>query len=306
MTIKAACNLYTGINPHLNSLLQTPGTQDHVSLWEGFHSSHIGHIGDSLNEKLPSSYYAVSEQSLQIRIEDWQTGFSREQRRRPDVSIYGAASGDFSSSTVASVESFALDLIDTLVEDELYFTSIVIREQQSGDLVTRIELLSPANKPGYAAYFAYRQKRLETMSTGIPLVEIDFLHETLPVIESVPQYLIDANAFPYNAYVNDPRPSVKAGRLRVYGAQVGSKLPIVTIPLIGAESTALDLDAVYQHTFKVGRWGTRDYMDYSLQPARFHTYSPADQARILSHMGAIATAAANGVDLETWDGSTSG
>jgi hypothetical protein len=149
MPIQAARNLFAGVNPHLNSLLQTPGTPDLISLWEGFHAAHIGYLADTLNQTLPSTYYAVSEQSQQ--------------------------------ST-----------------EDPYFSSIVIREQQSGDVVTRLELLSPANKPGYAAYHAYRQKRIETLLTGVPLVEIDYLHETSPIQDRVPVYPDDADACAYN------------------------------------------------------------------------------------------------------------
>ena len=34
-------NPYTGISPHLNSLLQTPGTDEQPSLWRSFHAAYI-------------------------------------------------------------------------------------------------------------------------------------------------------------------------------------------------------------------------------------------------------------------------
>jgi hypothetical protein len=302
MTIKAARNLYAGVNPHLNSFLQTPGTAQKVSLWEGFHAAHIGYLADRLNQTLPPGYFALQEQSLQLWVADWQTGFSAEQRRKPDVGIYSAGAKPVAQPGMAASPTLVLDLMDTLDEDEQYFNSIVIREQDSGDLVTRIELLSPANKPGYSAFFAYRQKRLENLHSGLPLVEIDYLHEIPSVIDNLPRYPHEANAFAYNIYVSDPRPSMAAGSFRAYSSAVGSSLPTVSIPLIGAATVALELDGVYQETFNSGRWGTRPYLDYSVQPARFETYSPADQARILQRMAAIAAAVAHGDDLEAWQG----
>lgn len=65
MTIYAQTNLYTGVNPHLNSALQKRGTWTRPSLWEGFHSAQVGHIRLYLNRYLPPSYVAYSEQSLQ-------------------------------------------------------------------------------------------------------------------------------------------------------------------------------------------------------------------------------------------------
>lgn len=45
MAIQAARNLYAGINPHLNSLLQTRGTWERSpSLWPSFHTDHITDI----------------------------------------------------------------------------------------------------------------------------------------------------------------------------------------------------------------------------------------------------------------------
>jgi hypothetical protein len=97
---------------------------------------------------------------------------------------------------------------------------------------------------------------------------------------------------------------MREGRLRVYGVQVGDKLPTLPIPLIGAETCALDLDQVYQTTFISGRWGRRPYMDYSIQPPRIHTYTPRDQTHIAQRMAAILGASVAGLDLETWDGTS--
>ncbi len=62
-------NPYRGINAHLNSTLQTPGSEETgPSIWPGFHSAHVGNIMDFLNDQLPAHYVARSEQSLQVKV----------------------------------------------------------------------------------------------------------------------------------------------------------------------------------------------------------------------------------------------
>lgn len=58
-------NLYTGVNPHLNSLLQTPDSDDEPSHFLSFHAAFIGGILIYLNAHLPANYIALAEPSLQ-------------------------------------------------------------------------------------------------------------------------------------------------------------------------------------------------------------------------------------------------
>ena len=72
--------------------------------------------------------------------------------------------------------------------------------------------------------------------------------------------------------------------------------PPVKIPLAGEESLTFDFGAVYQHTYRVGRWGTM--VDYRQLPERFETYSPADKARIQQVITRVTKMAADGIDLD--------
>ena len=60
-------NQYNGINAHLQSLLQQDG-------WESFHSAHITHLTEAIDQLLPYGYYVVNEKSLQISAIDPRTG----------------------------------------------------------------------------------------------------------------------------------------------------------------------------------------------------------------------------------------
>jgi hypothetical protein len=171
-------------------------------------------------------------------------------------------------------------------------TAVVIYQQAEsgqhsllGNPITRIELLSPANKVGGSYYYAYLRRRREALIGGLPLVEIDYLHESRPPVFGLPAYPNDPRAYPYHVIISDPRlpPTVKA--VRAYGFGVDAPIPAVNIPLAGNEVAALALHEVYHFTFKAGRWG--DQVDYALEPERLHTYSPADQQRIRDRMAAL-------------------
>jgi hypothetical protein len=272
MPIQTLKNPYQGINAHLNSLLQTPGTDSSPSLWQSFHSSQIAHIADFLNGVLPPNYVALSEQSLQIRTEHLDG--ERLLQRTPDVAIYGYTSANpVTPTTTSAPVEFALE--QALDVEEHYVKAVVIRQVDEhtllGNVVARLELLSPSNKPGHSGYEAYRHGRNEALYSFIPLIELDYLHETLlPYNATRPQA--------YAIIISDPRPSVAVGRAKFFGFDVDTPFPPVDIPLAGSDTLPFDFGAVYQYTFERGRWGM--YADYSLPPARFETYSASDQKRI--------------------------
>ena len=290
-------NPYKGINAHVNSDLQTPGSEETgLSIWPGFHTQHMVHIADLLNENLPANYIARSEQSLQIKIQDDPEQPPRMHHPEPDISIYqreptGSPTAYSAVAELAAPSEFPLD--DTLDINEDFIKGVVIRQltdqDRTGKIVTRIELLSPSNKPGRAGYDAYRLNRNTALYSHTPLIELDYLHEQPPPMLNYPVYPRAEKSFPYNIFINDPRPSVREGRLRAYGFVVDQAFPPITIPLADEETIEFDFGAVYQQTFTRGRWGQQ--IDYTVPPVRLATYSPADQQRIAAVMERVKQAA---------------
>lgn len=282
-------NPYKGVNPHLQSWLQTPGTQFVSSKWPSFHTNHIGHIADFLNDNLPPNYIAHTEQSLQIRAEDFGTGEEAYSQRVPDVGICQRDSGASTGVATRQQEPRVITLEETLDLTEDFVPAVIIRqipgEEPLGTVVTRIELLSPSNLPGHTGYTTYRLGRADTLYAGVPLVEIDYIHELRPPMLKVPRYPRHPNSHPYNIYVSDPRPSIQEGRFTPYSCDVDEPFKPVFIPLSGDEVIEFDLGVAYHHTFVRGRWGT--YLDYEQLPLRFDTYSEADQERINARMATL-------------------
>lgn len=284
-------NPYPGVNAHLNSLLQTPGTRGQPSLWHSFHARHIGHIADALSEQLPDHYLALSEQSLQISDLD-SAGFEEIRFVIPDVDIFQMQDSKSAASIEVALKptwegSFA-EILDPPTQPRSVVIREVLPQQRLGRVVARIELLSPSNKRGGRHYASYRQKRVETISDGVPLIEIDYLHEIPSLISQLPQYPAEEDAYPYSIIISDPRPDWYIAKVKVYGFGVDEPIRLLPLPLAGQEVLIFDLNTVYQRTFKIVGWGT--LIDYALEPERFHTYRPADQAYILALMERVASA----------------
>lgn len=233
-------NVYPGINPHLNSRLQSPGGG-----WESFHTVFINKLTDHLEMKLAHNYCPYIEIALQSN-------------------------------------EFEID------EDQIM--GIVIYRFELGDLpgepITRIELLSPGNTPGGAHHPQYMHSRRVTLQAGLRLVEIDFLHETRPVIPTIPIYGADENAYLYHLIVSDPRPSLAHGQAQVYGFRVCETVPVINLPLHGQDQVTVDFGAVYDQSFE-NRRAFQLMTDYTTQPIRIDTYDAVDQNCIQQVMADI-------------------
>jgi hypothetical protein len=280
MTIRSDRNLYPGVNAHFNSFLQQRG-------WESFHARLIGDLQEAINVAVPSNYYAVAEMSLQISkmpLADDPFGRSRV---RPDISIFqetpqARTPSSYPATATPPVATFPLDV---LVDDEPETVMAVLvyavdTDDLPGLLVTRVEVLSPANKPPGSDYRNYLRKRTQTLRAGTQLVEIDLLHEQRAVIADIPNYATgEATAYPYNITISFPHQIGKPGATDLYGAGVLEPLPSIPIPLKGQDVVIIDMNSVYQTAYQRVRFGSF-VVDYAADPPNFDRYRPDDQARI--------------------------
>ncbi len=289
MPIYSAKNLYPGVNPHLNSALQLKGGG-----WEMFHTEFITAIRRALDVHLPPNYYATSEKSLQLS----EIGLDhlRDSTARPDISVVQNRETDSApAAAVAAQPTLTLALDDALSAEEDYLKAVSVYEfnlgQFPGRLVTRIEMLSPANKLPYRSTFEqYLIKRLETLRAGVNLVEIDLLHTSRPILKALPSYYDnEADAFPYMILVSFPHQNDQRGYTAVYGIGVDDALPQVALPLAERETVAVNLGEIYNRLFTE----TRVFQlipDYAAEPAQFERYQPQDRQRIRARMAQIAAA----------------
>jgi hypothetical protein len=285
MPIHLRDNQYRGVNAHLQSFLQTPGKG-----WEMFHAAHITHLTDVIDALLPDGYYVLNEKSLQLSTLDFETGERGISRTRPDMSIYGEPIAPSSSFGIGSMPTATLPLMKIIVEDDPLPSTIIYKAESDGQMipVTRLELLSPGNKPPGTHYRQYFLKRNETLESGINLIEIDYLHETRLPTSFLPSYPDhESGAYPYAILVSRPGYPGARGSTLVYGFHVDDSMPYIAIPLAGDDTITIDFGAVYNTTFSRNRYYGAVAVDYEQLPVRFDTYTPDDQARIRERMNSV-------------------
>ncbi|MEM6529997.1 MAG: DUF4058 family protein [Chloroflexota bacterium] len=267
-----AKNPFPGVNPYLNSVLLQPGGG-----WEMFHAAHVIQIQQALDAVLPDNYYAAPEKSLQIGLID-----ASLSQMKPDVGVYDrGVERDAAEAEPASVKLAEPVLALPLAVEEVDLNAVNVYRTSGegrGELVCRVELLSPANMPGGSYHHKYLAKRKETQVSGIHMVELDYLHTMHPVIAGVPSYVRrDEGALPYYVIVSDLRPTVH--RTLVFGAVVDAPLPAFEVPLAGDEGVVLNLQDVYDRTFESAKVFSV-YVNYSKPLPNADAYTEADQQRI--------------------------
>lgn len=294
MPIYSKKNQYRGVNAHLNSFLQ-----NQEGMWESFHTAYIVSMTFALDAVLPAGYFTLAEKSLQIR----EAALQLPRRPKPDVTIF--AKPPVSSPVMlaeATVPTMTTPVVETLdFDEEDYLRAAVIYTAHEGTLgkpVARIELLSPTNKLPAKGYWAYHDKRSLALESGLLIIEIDYLHQTPPIIRVLPSYPDrQPNAQPYSIAVSDPRPTLQDGLTKIYSFGVDEAFPTFEIPLLDQDKLTFNLTRVYNETFERVRLYS-SVVDYEQLPLNFESYTEADQAKIRQRMSAIQAAVAQGVDLD--------
>jgi hypothetical protein len=289
--VRSRKNQYLGINAHLHSFWQA----EHK--WNRFHNAHITDLVKLLKAQLlPMGYTAEIEESLQIR----RIGDDLPRRPRPDIIVRDLDSARTVQPTVIpDVQVLELDdLMEAEPDVEHPYYAVVIYEQPE-EAVAWIELLSPTNKGDHKDAYTYLAKRQLALESGKVFVEIDYLHETTPTFDRLPDYSRgEGGAYPYRIVVIDPRPEYREARVYLKEFLVDSSIPAMTIPLNGGDQLDFDFGAAYQKTFEEMLYGLEDVVDYRQLPLNFDLYSPADQSRILARMLSVLKAARDNANLE--------
>jgi hypothetical protein len=280
MAIHRRENQYQGVNAHLHSYYQAHGN------WSVFHSKHIADLAEHIDGALPPGYSVSPEQSLQIREYNPDSG-ERIRRPQPDITVSTTQSGipGVIAGGLVPTLTQPIPQTDTLSERD-FLTAIIVTSQDDEQPILRIELLSRANKRGGSGDIQYAQKRSETLRSGLQLIEMDYLHESHPMIDGIPFYPSNEGAFPYHITVSNPVPSYEAGIAATYGVAVDQPLPVITVPLLDEDTLTVDFNGIYHRTFgSLSTYGNR--VDYDIEPWHMARYSSADQDRFRAVMARV-------------------
>jgi len=212
--------------------------------WQDFHSTFNTVIREFLAPRIEPRYIVRVERRIYV---EHGLGDDNEQVRWADVSVLW--SGDTSPAAAQVSTGTLMAPMECLLPgpQERRESYLVIREQQTMEIVTVIETLSPANKRAYGAERdQYLTKREEILQSRTNLVELDLLRggKRLPMIGMPPG---DYFAIVSRGY--------RRPRADVYHWTIRNPLPTLPIPLKKGEPEApLDLQQAFTTVYDRARY----------------------------------------------------
>ncbi len=251
-----------------------PWLESHT-VWPDFHDRLAEQISATLNMVLPVPYYA----QLGVREETGIVGHASTRRIVPDVAVNQPTKPKL-STTGAMTSSLALldtprsevtESLELDLKNELQSVSFVeIRDSRSGhEVVTLIEILSPANKTAGPDHDSYLRKRKEILASTTSLIEIDLLRAGRRDFfgEEVHQRMYElAPSVDYIVVLQRAWQRVGSMVYQLFPIRLPEILPVVAVPLRQSEVEAtLDLQYAFQQTYDRGPY-QRGAVDYDLPP----------------------------------------
>jgi hypothetical protein len=212
-------------------------------VWKDFHTRVVTLIAEVLMPHVRPRYVVRVEERVYFE----HSAADGEEFVEPDVLVLEraeqaplASRGGAASATAIAITPVIIPLPVSRRERQLYLS---VRERESEELITAIEVLSPTNKrPGGDGQRAYLRKRARVLRSSANLVELDLLRggARLPARRRLPA--ADFYAFVCRA---DRRPNAE-----VYSWTLRQPLPTIPIPLAGEDpdiplNLQLVLDTLY-------------------------------------------------------------
>ncbi len=240
---------FPGMNPYL----------EQEDVWHDFHESFMPRVRDLISAQVDPRYIVKIDEHIFIHE------FSDEQRRvlgRADISVGRGLSNAGHRNATGLLNAPAEAYLPAVDIERLAF--LEIRDRRNRQLVTLIELLSPANKRPGGDRDQYLAKRQEVLASCAHLVEIDLLRGgQRPPLEQLP-------SCDYCVLVSrcEKRPRVGLWPLRL-----GDRLPVIPIPLREPDPDAqLDIQEVLHDIYDRAHYETYVYDGSPVPPL-----SPEDE-----------------------------
>jgi hypothetical protein len=230
------------------------------TIWRGFHTSFLVHLSAALNALVGDRYFVEVEESLYIDPSgDEPRLFAVADAAIADAESDVGAGGGFATAETAVAAPVTVTVPGVTRRKA---RRLVIRDSNSLEAVTVIEVLSPSNKAAGADRDKYLEKRAEVLTSRTNFVEIDLLRggQRMPIR---PEPRCD-----YYVLVS-PWPSRPPMGLWPIGLR--DPLPPIPIPLRpGEPAPPLELQPALHRTYDDGGYARRIYRtppDPPLPPA---------------------------------------
>jgi hypothetical protein len=255
-------------------------------IWPDLHEALAAEIRRELNRRLPARYYARLEMRPEVGIISDPDEPRSVRRIVPDVAVaeHGLPAtgiGVTGTAVLAGPRTEVSPSVEVRLPGErLRHQYVEIRDaDRDHNLVTLIELASPANKRPGGDRDAYLKKQSEVLSSEASLIEIDLLRAGDRLIGGIDAELVSRIGGPRADYlVGVSRSWLRTldPRLQVFGFTVRDELPCISVPLREGEAEVpLDLQFCFQQAYDAGPY-RRGAVDYT-RPTR-PPLSPADAA----------------------------
>lgn len=235
---------FPGMDPYL----------EERALWPDIHQRMITRISEALQPQIRPKYVARIGERVQLA----------EVRRSyvPDVLLVRPLREP--APTLTPAGALIADEPQTIIflDEERHVPFIEIIYRDTGDVVTVIGLLSPANKEGDGRE-QYLQKQAELLDTRANLVEIDLLGYGLDTVLARNATVTKPADWRYKINISRPQ---RRNELELYAVPLRERLPRCRILLRPPDAdVVLDLPAVFSHCYDVGGYDL--LIDYSQPPA---------------------------------------
>ncbi len=222
---------------------------EHPALWPDLHNSLITAIRDELSPLLAPNYYIRLKRRAYLF-----TPNDLEFIGRPDLSVMPL----HVPTPRANLPLAEMDVIEVeaLIQDEVGESYLEIHDTKTRNVITVVEVLSPANKLHAEGRRDYEKKRKHILNSLTHLVEIDLLRagDPMPVSKQV------RSDYRILVMRGDTRP-----RGKLYAFSVRKPIPPFLLPLLpGDDEPTVDLNAILHALYDRARFDLG--LDYDQPP----------------------------------------
>ncbi|PKO23319.1 MAG: hypothetical protein CVU38_04715 [Chloroflexi bacterium HGW-Chloroflexi-1] len=249
--------------PGMDPYLETPRR------WTDVHQRLITYVADALQPCVRPHYHARMGERVYILnpprsiapdvflIGRPQPDVGGWRVREPAVSYTTAAPGVMTPS--ADEADVPIMFMTPPMEVREPFVEVV---HGDGEVVTVIEVLSPANKTPGEGYRQYRRKQRELLHSTVNLIEIDLLSTGLPTVALAKEARA---SLPPHRYLVSVRRDPDTFQFDAYPISLQRRLPRIRVPLRAPDpDVVLDLQAVFERCYDNG--GYADLVNYRQPP----------------------------------------
>ena len=232
--------------------------------WPDVHQRLITYITDALQPAIRPRYHARMGERVYIMNPPRAIAPDIFLIKRPVPDVGGRRVREPGASySVPAIEADIPLLIDMPpVEYREPFVEIV---QGDGELVTVIEVLSPANKTLGEGYRQYRRKQEQLLASSLHLVEIDLLAAGLPTLFVAQTELVAMPPLPPHRYLVSVRRGTEPDRFETYPVSLPNRLPRIRVPLTAPDpDVVLDMQMVFDRCYDNGDYA--DLINYQKDP----------------------------------------